>query len=76
MQFCQVFGWTDPLLNELFEPSGDNKDGGADQFAAFLDDSGAGGLMPISYSPPILADSQHYLNPADISLNVRSFFIN
>jgi hypothetical protein len=76
MQFCQIFGWTDPLLNELFETNEDKS--GGEPFPFFGDIGGGGeeGLsslganLPISYSPPILCESQCN-NPADISLHVR-----
>uniref|UniRef100_A0A914I669 Uncharacterized protein n=1 Tax=Globodera rostochiensis TaxID=31243 RepID=A0A914I669_GLORO len=71
MQFCQVFGWTDPLLNELFETDIDKCQVGAGGELSCL--FGTSSLM--SYSPPMLGGSTdaaatHALcNPADISLH-------
>lgn len=69
MQFCQVFGWTDPLLNELFEPNEDKTDG-SEPFSFFNDCAGAS-MLPISYSPPMLG-GESQCNPAEISLHVLS----
>nr|CAD2187065.1 unnamed protein product [Meloidogyne enterolobii] len=63
MQFCQVFGWTDPLLNELFNNGDEEKTASYNQegpLSAFLADEDAfdlttsGGPPPVSYSPPML----------------------
>nr|CAD2179977.1 unnamed protein product [Meloidogyne enterolobii] len=69
MQFCQVFGWTDPLLNELFNNGDEEKTASYNQegpLSAFLADEDAfdlttsAGPPPVSYSPPMLGGESSF----------------
>jgi hypothetical protein len=72
MQFCQVFGWTDPLLNELFEAADEGHLEGEERKFALFGGEGSASAGAISYSPPMLGDSLHCGNPAEISLYVSN----
>uniref|UniRef100_A0A915N1N7 NR LBD domain-containing protein n=1 Tax=Meloidogyne javanica TaxID=6303 RepID=A0A915N1N7_MELJA len=78
MQFCQVFGWTDPLLNELFNNGDEEKTASYNQegpLSAFLADEDAfdlttsGGPPPVSYSPPMLGEKCEMSTQTDIIMN-------
>ncbi|KAL3087166.1 hypothetical protein niasHS_005405 [Heterodera schachtii] len=82
MQFCQVFGWTDPLLNELFETDTDKCHGTGAGGVELSECLFGGASSFMSYSPPVLgsvdatatAPTTPFCNPADISLHSSPLF--